>query len=61
MTVGSGITTSNLVLGTIKMMHVDDDVLTSNQIVDWKKIQVIGRLSGNQFCHVDSGFEIKVD
>lgn len=57
-TVGSGITTGSLVLGTIQLMHVDKAVLTPDLTVDWEKLCVVGRLSGNKFCRVDSVFEI---
>jgi flavin reductase (DIM6/NTAB) family NADH-FMN oxidoreductase RutF len=60
-TVGAGPNAGNLVIGSIKRMHVSDELLGPGSVVDWKKLRVVGRLSGSNFCRVRSAFEIHVD
>lgn len=57
-TVGEGACAGNLVLGAVKLMHVCDEIMTSEGIVDPVKLNVIGRLSGANYCRVQSIFEI---
>ena len=57
-TVGTGADAGNLILGTVKRMHVSNDVLAPGPVVDWEKLHVLGRLSGTKFCAVRSAFDI---
>lgn len=57
-TVGVGANAGNLILGTIKVMYVDDEVLDVDGTVDWSKLQVIGRLGGTKYCNIRSSYEI---
>jgi flavin reductase (DIM6/NTAB) family NADH-FMN oxidoreductase RutF len=57
-TVGKGAYAGNLVLGTILLLHIKDDVLDAGKIVDSIKFDVIGRLSGTRYCRTGSVFEI---
>jgi flavin reductase (DIM6/NTAB) family NADH-FMN oxidoreductase RutF len=57
-TVGSGADAGNLILGTVKLMYVSDDVLAPGPVVNWEKLHVLGRLSGTKYCAVHSAFDI---
>lgn len=57
-TVGEGACAGNLVLGTVKLMHVVDKIMTPEGTVDCAKLNAVGRLSGTKYCHVRSAFEI---
>jgi flavin reductase (DIM6/NTAB) family NADH-FMN oxidoreductase RutF len=56
-TVGEGPDAGNLILGRIQLVHVRDDVLQNGREVDWLGLDVLGRLSGNRYCHVRSVIE----
>jgi flavin reductase (DIM6/NTAB) family NADH-FMN oxidoreductase RutF len=57
-TVGNGAYAGNLVLGTILLVHIKDEVLVAGKTVDPIKFDVIGRLSGTRYCRTGSVFEI---
>ena len=58
-TVGNGAYAGNLVLGSILLVHIKDEILEAGKIVDLIKFDVIGRLSGGtRYCGVGSVFEI---
>jgi flavin reductase (DIM6/NTAB) family NADH-FMN oxidoreductase RutF len=58
-TVGEGAHAGNLVLGTIVLMHVKDEVLEAGKVVDLMKFDVIGRLSGGtRYWGVGSVFDV---
>ncbi len=58
-TVGQGAGAGNLVLGTILLVQVRDDLLADGKTVDPDRFDVIGRLSGGtRYCTVKSVFEI---
>lgn len=56
-TVSEGPNAGNLVLGRIQLVHVRDDLLKNGREVDWKGLDVLGRLSGNRYCAVRSVIE----
>lgn len=49
---------ANLVLGRIKLMHVNEEILESQKCIDWRRARILGRLSGNKFCKIRSVFDI---
>jgi flavin reductase (DIM6/NTAB) family NADH-FMN oxidoreductase RutF len=57
-TVGNGAYAGNLILGTILLVHIKDELLEEGKTVDPKKFDVIGRLSGTRYCGTESVFEI---
>ena len=58
-TVGNGAYAGNLVLGTILLVYIKDELLEPGKTVDPIKFDVIGRLSGGtQYCGVGSVFDI---
>lgn len=57
-TVGEGACAGNLVLGTVMLMHVCEEIMTPEGTVDCVKLNVVGRLSGTKYCHVRSVFEM---
>ena len=57
-TVWNGAYAGNLILGSILLMHIKDELLEAGKTVDPMKFDVIGRLSGNRYCRTGSVFEI---
>jgi flavin reductase (DIM6/NTAB) family NADH-FMN oxidoreductase RutF len=57
-TVGQGAHAGNLVLGTILLVHIQDELLETGKHVDPIRFDAIGRLSGTRFCRTQSVFEI---
>ena len=51
----------NLVICEVVMIHVSDDVLDANKLIDQKKIDLVARMGGNWYCRAngDSMFEIE--
>lgn len=49
---------SNLVLGKVICIHVDDKIIESGEICI-EELNAIGRLGGVSYCQVDSVFDIK--
>jgi len=49
---------SNLIIGEVVRAHVQDALL-KDAAIDAAGLGAIGRLSGNQYCHVKDIFEIK--
>lgn len=56
-TVSEGPNAGNLMLGRIKLVHVRDDLLKDGREVDWQGLDILGRLSGNRYCAVQSIIE----
>jgi flavin reductase (DIM6/NTAB) family NADH-FMN oxidoreductase RutF len=55
---GTGPNGANLVLGRIKLMHVNEDILEPEMKVNWEKARLLGRLSGTKFCKIRTVIEI---
>lgn len=51
----------NLVICEILLIHVSEDVLDENKLIDQKKIDLVARMGGNWYCraHGDALFEIQ--
>lgn len=51
----------NLVICEVVMIHVREDVLDANKLIDQKKIDLVARMGGNWYCraHGDALFEIE--
>ena len=46
-----------LVIGEVVLLHLDDDVVSGNHI-DHQKLDPVGRLAGNMYCHTNSTFDL---
>ena len=57
-TVGAGPHGANLILGRIVAMHVDPEILASENRIDSNRSRLLGRLSGSQYCRLRSIVEI---
>jgi flavin reductase (DIM6/NTAB) family NADH-FMN oxidoreductase RutF len=57
-TVGNDAYAGNLVLGTILLVHIKNELLEEGKTVDPMTFDVIGRLSGTRYCRIGSVFEI---
>jgi len=56
-TVSEGPNAGNLILGRVQLVHVRDDLLKNGREVDWRGLDILGRLSGNRYCRVRSVIE----
>lgn len=56
---GEGVDSSNLVIGEVVAIHVDDAMLDERGRVDPHKVQAIGRLGGNFYTHTSYLFEMR--
>jgi flavin reductase (DIM6/NTAB) family NADH-FMN oxidoreductase RutF len=57
--IGEGVTSANLVIGQIVLMHIDDAILDARGQVDPRKLRTIGRLGGNHYCRTTDLFEMQ--
>lgn len=50
----------NLVICEVKLIHINDEVLDENGIIDQQKIDLVARMGGNWYCraHGDALFEV---
>ncbi|MEC8856102.1 MAG: flavin reductase family protein [Chloroflexota bacterium] len=55
--IGSGDHEHGLVIGTILLMHVRDDVIDGHRI-DQAKLRATGRMPGNMYCRTNDRFEM---
>ena len=55
--IGSGEHEHGLVIGTILLMHVRDDIIDGHRI-DQAKLMATGRMAGNMYCHTSDRFEM---
>jgi flavin reductase (DIM6/NTAB) family NADH-FMN oxidoreductase RutF len=56
---GNGPIASNLVIGEVITMHIDDEVLGQDGQPDPRKIKAIARLGGEYWCRTQDLFELK--
>ena len=56
-TVSLCLRTHGLVIGTILLMHVRDDVIDGHRI-NQEKLMATGRMAGNMYCHTGDRFEM---
>lgn len=51
----------NLIICEVVKMHISEDVLNAEGRVDQKKIDLVGRMGGNWYCHANENalFEVK--
>ncbi len=50
----------NLIMCKIKRIHIQEDLLDGNEMIDQQKINLVSRMGGNWYCRTDSNsmFEI---
>lgn len=56
-TVGEGANAGNLVLGRVQLLYARDDIVSNGREVDWRRLDTLGRLSGNRYCTIQSVIE----
>jgi flavin reductase (DIM6/NTAB) family NADH-FMN oxidoreductase RutF len=54
---GEGPNAGNLILGEVRLAHFRDDLLINGREVDWRRLDALGRLSGNRYCNVNKIIE----
>ncbi len=57
--VGSGPLAGNIVIGLIKHVHADDDVMGANGFPDVAKLDLIARLGGDGYARTRERFDLK--
>jgi flavin reductase (DIM6/NTAB) family NADH-FMN oxidoreductase RutF len=57
--VGEGPLAANLVIGEVVVIHVDDRVLGPTGRIDPRKLRVIARLGGDDYCRTTDLFSMK--
>ena len=58
-TVGEGANAGNLILGTIRNVHLQEGLLGETGEIVWRNLHAVARLGGNSFCRVEADFQIK--
>lgn len=56
--VGEGPGSSTLVIGTIALLHVRDDIIDARHHIDIQKLRPIGRLAGAGYAYVHETFDM---
>jgi len=51
----------NLVICEIIKLHISEDVLDENQMVDQEKIDLVARMGGNWYCRTDNNSMFQID
>jgi flavin reductase (DIM6/NTAB) family NADH-FMN oxidoreductase RutF len=51
----------NLIIATVQVVHIAEDVLTSDGKIDQTKLQLVARLGGDWYCKVDESNLFKVE
>ena len=51
----------NLVICEVQKIHIAEDVLDDNQMVDQQKIDLVSRMGGNWYCRANSGSMFEVN
>ncbi len=59
MPIGGGPIATNLVIGQVMHMHIDDAILDAQGKVDPRKLKTVARLGGDYWCHTSDLFEQK--
>lgn len=54
--VDEGANAGNLIIGRVQLAHIQDDLIDGRE-VNWHGLNVLGRLSGNRYCSIDSIIE----
>jgi flavin reductase (DIM6/NTAB) family NADH-FMN oxidoreductase RutF len=57
--VGTGAGSATLVLGTVQLVHVREDIIDDRYRIDTHALQPIGRLAGLSYCYVRELFDLK--
>ena len=55
--IGGGDHEHGLVIGTILLMHVRDDIIDGHRI-DQSKLMATGRMAGNMYCRTNDRYEM---
>lgn len=55
---GEGPGSTTLVIGIIRHIHIDDELLDERNHIDLARLRPIGRLAGNSYCTVRETFEL---
>lgn len=57
--IGTGGAAANAVFGQIVWFHVADEVLNAEQKIDPSRVDSLGRMGGQSYCHTRERFELK--
>lgn len=57
--IGEGPGSGTIILGTVRHMHVRDDLIDERYRIDMHGLQPIGRLAGHGYCYVHDIFDLE--
>lgn len=60
-TVSEGANAGNLILGRVQLLQIRDDLVKDGREVDWRGLDVLGRLSGNRYCAINTVIENEIN
>ena len=55
--INEGANAGNLILGRVVIMHINDNILLNGREVNLRALKILGRLSGNRYCTLDTIIE----
>lgn len=58
---GDGPSAGNLVVCEVLRMHIDDKVLDSNGLIDYKKLDLVARMGGDYYCRASGNALFKIE
>lgn len=59
-TTGTGPGGGNVVMGDIRVIHVADEILGADGLVDPHRLSTVGRLGGSWYCNVVDPYELEI-
>jgi flavin reductase (DIM6/NTAB) family NADH-FMN oxidoreductase RutF len=59
LTIGEGVTSANLVMGKVALVHVADGILDARGHVDPRKLKALGRLGSDYYCRTTDVLEMR--
>jgi flavin reductase (DIM6/NTAB) family NADH-FMN oxidoreductase RutF len=58
--IGDGPGGGNAIFGDIVAIHIDDEIVASDGLIDPRKLRTVGRLGGKWYCDVAEPYELEI-
>ncbi len=58
---GDGPNAGNLIIGKVLLAHFHDGLLINGMEADWRRLDALGRLSGNRYCNIKDVIESEIN
>ena len=52
---------ANLIIGKVLLAHFHDGLLINGMEADWRRLDALGRLSGNRYCNIKDVIESEIN